>query len=104
MCANVCRAHQRAATTQVDILKNLETMSRCIAVRCSVLQRVAACCSVLQWVAACCSVLLRVAAWCCVLQYVAVCCSVFQHLIEVNILKYRLATQCTVDNDYTCNF
>ena len=48
------------------------------AVRCSVLQCIAACCSVLQCVAACCSVLGCVAVCCSVLQCTAVCCSVLQ--------------------------
>ena len=39
---------------------------------------VAVCCSVLQRVAVCCSVLQCVAAWCSVLQCAAVCCSVLQ--------------------------
>jgi len=80
----------------------------CVAVCCSVLQRVAVCCSVLQCVAVCCSVLQRVAVCCSVpsrsfavtysyvchglfmcvpclihmyvLQYVAVCCSVLQYV------------------------
>ena len=70
----------------------------CVAVYCSVLQRVAVCCSVLQCsprmicarsatcfrrsmlqcVAVCCSVLQCVAVLCNVLQCVAVCCSVLQ--------------------------
>jgi len=43
----------------------------CVAVCCSVLQRVAAFCSVLQRVAACCSELQRVTACCIMLQCVA---------------------------------
>ena len=47
----------------------------CVAVCCSVLQRVAACCSV-------CSVLHCVAVCCSVLQFEAVCCSVL-HCVAV---------------------
>jgi len=52
------------------------TLHRCVAVRCSELQRDTVCCSVLQCIAVRCSVLQCVAAYCCsVLQCVAVCCS-----------------------------
>ena len=45
---------------------------QCVAVCCSVLQRVVVCCSVLQCVAVCCSVLQRVVVCCSVLQCIAV--------------------------------
>jgi len=48
-------------------------VAACVAVYCSVLQRVAVCCSVLQCVAVCCSVLQCVAVCCSMLQCVAVC-------------------------------
>jgi len=51
----------------------------CIAVCCSVLQRVAACFNVLQCVAVSCSVC------CSALQCVVVCCSVLQHVACVAV-------------------
>ena len=79
---------QRIAVSPVWLHRQLVAHEQaCVAVYCSVLQRVAACCSVLQChlygfvennllheqacVAACCSVLQRVAACCSVLQRVA---------------------------------
>jgi len=51
---------------------------QCVAVCCSVLQRVAVRCS--NGYTVCCSVLQCVAVCCSVLQYVAVCCSVLQRV------------------------
>ena len=50
------------------VMSLLQKDCRCVAMGCSVLQRVAVCCSVLQCVAMCCSVL----------QCVIVCCSEVQ--------------------------
>ena len=55
-------------------------MLQCVAVCCSVLQRVVVCCSVLQCVEVCCSVLQRVVVCYSLLQCVAVCCSVLQYV------------------------
>jgi len=70
--ASWCSMLQRAADNLVHI------RSVCVAVRCSVLQRV---CSLLQCVASCCS-MLQTINWytsiSCVLQCLAVCCSVLQ--------------------------
>jgi len=63
----------------------------CVAVCCSVLQRVAACCSVLQCAAVCCSVLQCVAVCCNLLQCAAVCCCVLQCVtVCCSALQYRI--------------
>ena len=55
-------------------------MSPCVAVFCSVLQRVAACRSVFQCIVVCCYVLQCVAVRCSVLQCIALCCRVLEVL------------------------
>ena len=70
----------------------------CVAVCCSVLQRVAVCCSVLQCVAVCipvccsvyCSMLL------CVLQCVAECCSILQSVAMCSRMLQCIAVCCSV--------
>ena len=64
-CVGVCcNTFDRATQSQA------QSTNVCVAVCCSVLQRVAACCSVMQCVAMCCSVLQCVAVRCSVLQCV----------------------------------
>jgi len=77
------RVHNRDQISRPSIF-----VLQCVAVYCSVLQRIAVCCSVLQCaavycsvlqcIAVCCSVLQCVAVWCSVLQCVVACCSVLQ--------------------------
>jgi len=71
----------------------------CVAVCCSVLQRVAVCCSVLQCVAVCCSVLQCVAVCCSVLQCVAVCCRVTQSVavcLGITVLHTVCGEMCAI--------
>ena len=65
----------------------------CVAVCCSVLQRVAVCCSVLQCVAVFCSMLQYGAVCCSVLQCFAVCCSVLQRVAARRTYSGRLKSQ-----------
>jgi len=72
-----------APSNLIPVFHDVEPRLQCVAVCCSVLQRVVACYNVLQRVAACCSVLQRVAACHNVLQRVAVCWSETSNLIPV---------------------
>jgi len=77
-CAVVCCVVLQCAAVHCSVLivlKECADVGLCLL---CVLQCVAVCCSVLQRVAVCCSVLQRVAACCSVLQRTAVCCRAFQ--------------------------
>ena len=65
-----CSVAMRCTPTSMQCSERAQT--KCVAVRCSVLQCVAVCCIVLQCITVCCSVLQCVAVCCSVLQYVAV--------------------------------
>ena len=67
-----------------------------VAVRCSVSQSVAVCCSVLQCVAECCSLLQRVVVCGSVSQSVAVRCSVFQCVALCCTVLHCVALCCSV--------
>jgi len=65
----------------------------CVAIRCSVLQCVAASGKVSKWMSGChnnkYSVLQRVAVCCSVVHCVAVCCSVWQYMAVVAVVAVR---------------
>ena len=80
----ICNVHECATSWNKSGSRHIRMTHRvtshiCVAVCCSVLQRVAVCCSVLQCVAAFCNVL----------QCVAVCCSVLQCVTYEWVIESR---------------